>query len=265
MKKIISLAVVAIMILTLSLSVFATDCTGSFTIRAVADATSVKEGDTLSVSIYVDADDSKFTPTNEDFGSSMVFDLKVDTSVFTYNKNASEKISGITLTQKTNGVNIEGTFTQEINLTDPIAIIVFTVGAVEAKAYSFEIANTSFMDLDTCDEAIIDVVNASVAAGSTEPEYPYVENDEVFTDGTYAGITTTADTKAIAVFGKAPEGGLEAGAYGAKVVMGGKTFKFAGLADVEAGKVWAVKIVSPDGTFAFSDGTTLADYEISAY
>ena len=51
---------------------------------------------------------------------------------------------------------------------------------------------------------------------------------------------------------------MPAKSYGIKVVSGGKTYVFRGIAPVAENGVWAIKVVSPDGTFSFKDSGTLS-------
>lgn len=274
-KRIIASILMLVVFSTFSIGAFAAaydaNNGGKYTFEIKADKTDVKVGDTIKVSFYVYGT----------AGEEVTFPAEACCFKIGYDSSKVSVKDYQTIDDTETCVDLNSTVIYSVegksvssSATAPFFYVNFTANAEGSATFTLP-DGESTMGLnpfyaDNMPEYgeghCADSITVTVTAGSTEPEYPYVDTEEVFTDGTYAGITTTAATKAVSVFGKAPEGGLKAGKYGAKVVSDGKTFKFAGIKDVEEGKVWVVKIISPDGTFTFSDETTvMATNAVSAY
>lgn len=279
LKKIVSLLLTIVMITALSIVTFANPLEGAYELTGVASkATGLVAGDQFTYSIYVSetgAEELTIDVESCEWNITLNYDKDAFSLVgvptlnygFSLQSNFCTAGEGYYAANITN-TNAQATFTSET------AFITYTFEVLEGATdgeKTFSATGVNFTDVSDFGAIADDNGNVTknmptVKVGAAGPTYPYVDTEEVFTDGTYAGITTTAATKAVSVFGKAPEGGLKAGKYGAKVVSGEKTYKFAGIKDVEAGKVWVVKIISPDGTFTFSDETTvMATNAVSAY
>lgn len=278
MKKFISLAIAVLMIFSMSLSVFALVCEDhSFTLTASPDVTSVSAGASLNIAIDMGSTDSKLEPTDS-FGVSVSVNLVFDATVFTYNKNASTKMDGVTLTQRIDGVNLEATFTEEVDLETSLATINLTVvdGAL-SKDYIFKLDDIMVYDMDSEAEATITPTNATVTvtAGGSTGSTDIVVDSEEFTGADYNELHTKDETPAegtvVKISGEDEEGFatmgangsiktyfkkngtgdvLKAGTYGITVTIGETKYKFPGKADVPAGKAWAIKLVIPEGKFA---------------
>lgn len=103
----------------------------------------------------------------------------------------------------------------------------------------------------------------SVTGGTPVATYPQYSGNEAMTgeevfasDSIFTDTPITSASKSFTVFGKASQA-LASGEYGIKVTANDdKVYTFKGLAPVAKDGIWAIKIVSPDGTFHFADNET---------
>lgn len=278
LKKIFSVVLAIAMIFSFTTLAFAESAGDPFdtnyTVKAVASSDSIKVGEDVTISVYIAftdsvAEDMFFTKALAPWG----VELSYDNTVFEYKSHSTT----YDLTETGNGGDKGTFFKYEAKMNNDITVspstaifsVIFTAKSdldSDALNNEFTISSLSITDATGngpdigCDVDNYTYVNASVdvTKGSTEPTYPTIDTEETFTAGeNIGGITATNDTKAISVFAKATKA-LEANSYGIRVVSGGKTYVFRGIAPVAENGVWAIKVVSPDGTFSFKDGGTLS-------
>lgn len=267
MRKISILLSVLFLICMLSTTVFAEN---NASVVLDIDKTSVAVDDTFTLTVGYKGDTIANAPI---YGTAKVV-IKWDPEYVEFVSGSADdstfNLTNATTYTESGLSNYQITYTQKVLNTETRPYEDNTFGkivfkAVKAGSSKIWLDSTSSVYVNTTttvskrEAAVTNVeANFTITSGSSEPTYPVIDAEETFTAGeNIGGITATDDTKAISVFAKANKA-LEANSYGIRVVSGGKTYVFRGIAPVAENGVWAIKVVSPDGTFSFKDGGILS-------
>lgn len=258
----------------------------TLTINGLKDTYAADYSDNLNFSLDIDSISTNYPATV----ASIELVVSFDKNVLAYSKRTSGNIEngeGTVIsfsTTKAATVNEQGSLKSLwVNQDDP-SDDTYNVALGSSGTlvnYEFKRAGTGsttitvdYITFADGDGNILEKINnpcsKTIKFGSTT--YPSYSNEETF-DGSesfassdaFKDTTIDANTKAFTVFGKATQT-LGIGEYGIKVTANDdKTYTFKGLKEVAKDGLWAIKVVSPDGTFKFADGETLTTKSIQTF
>jgi hypothetical protein len=269
-KKILSVFMTIAFILTMTTASFAASLSGStnYTLKLVASE-NVKAGENFTVSVYITDGENDI----EFAGIGANIEVRYPETLANPTITASNGLGTNDCGFAPGFANImfdSESINPVFNANTPICTLTF-VALNAGDSYEFTVANNGILDY-TGEEAITTDVGTTVTVAANtpaEPTFDVKDDEEVFEAGNIVGkdgktIETTANTKSIAVFSKATKD-LAAKEYGVKIIVGDKTYTFPGLEALTSGQSWAVKIISPDGTFNFANGVKLDGYTVEPY
>ena len=262
MKKICSLLLACIMLL--SVSAFAAEIAweteATFTVTPSAKEVAV--GENFTVSVGVTFDDVTGDSVDLLGGYNMQFELYYDSTAFEFVAPATYNY-GQTIADATQNALGAGGLNYNVDVASgdltvleatPFAVYTFRVleSATAGENYSFTLNNCVLLECGgkNYGEAMTTAGSSDVtvkAGGGEEEEEVFgiedtasaLEGSEMMKDATGEKVAATGD-KVVAIFAKnVTSETLAAESYG--IIFGGK--RFPGIAPVDPGKAWAVKLV----------------------